>query len=260
MTAIVYRDKPPEFTELVGLVNRSVVAVAVGTKLDDAPNIVGTGFAAEFSEYFATCWHVAKAHDEITSLTPADLKARGLKDSKLRIALPTGTSYIWRELENYTWLRGMSEQADTCVLRLVGIAIPPLTLHKGDFVLGADVGVIGFPLGNALQGRELRPIVARTLLAGAIDPTTANQLSAGKAVLAQALAGGFSGSPVFSATDGTVMGMVSSKPLELTDLGTWPAGLSLAVLPTDIYQVLMKGVETTNRVIKDSLRQALAKK
>jgi len=260
MGPFIIRQSPLSFPELVGFVSRSVIAVAVGTGMDDAPNIIGTGFAVEFSEYFATCWHVARAHDQLTALPPQELASAGLKDAKLRIALPTGTSYIWRELENFTWLRGKSEQLDTCIFRLVGIALPPLILHKEDFVLGAEIGVLGFPLGNSLQGSALRPIALKNVLAGAIDPTPANRLPAGKAILGSSVAGGFSGSPVFSATEGTVMGMVASNPLEVRTEGTWPAGVSLAVLPMDIQQVLMQGVETTNRTIKDALRSHLGKK
>jgi len=260
MPSLVIRDSPLPFMDVVGAVSHSVVAVAVGTTSTGKPNIVGTGFALEFSEYFATCWHVASAHDSLLGLSPQELASKGLKDSKFRVALPGGGSYHWRELEEFTWLRGKYEKVDICIFRLIGIAIPPLTLHKGEFILGAEVGVLGFPLGNAMQGETLRPIITKTLLAGGMEPTPENHLDAGKAVLASSVATGFSGSPVFSASDGNVMGMVSSKPLEITPQGTWPAGLSLAVLPADLQQGLMSFVETSNRSIKDALRSSLDKK
>lgn len=164
MPSLVIRDSPLPFTDVVGAVTQSVIAVAVGTTAGGNPNIVGTGFALEFSEYFATCWHVASVHDSLLALSPQELASKGLKDSKLRVALPGQGAYHWRELEKYTWLRGKFETIDICIFRLIGIAIPPLTLHKDDFVLGAEVGILGFPLGNAMQGESLRPIVIKTIL------------------------------------------------------------------------------------------------
>lgn len=109
---------------------------------------------------------MAKAHDDLSGLSQEALKKYGLKDATLRVALPAGGKYHRKAIKPYTWLRGRDERADTCIFRLIGIVIPPLTLHSGSFILGGEVGLIGFPLGNALQGPELRPVVTKTVLAG----------------------------------------------------------------------------------------------
>ena len=98
MTRFVVRDKRPAFSEVVGLVSHSIIAIAVGTYLDGSPQIVGTGFAIEYAEFFSTCWHVANVHDELSHLTDAQLRERSLKDAKLRIAIPTSGKYLWQEL------------------------------------------------------------------------------------------------------------------------------------------------------------------
>jgi len=108
-------------------------------------------------------------------------------------------------------------------------------------------------MGKVLQGSELRPIVVKTTLAGGIDPIPANQLPSAQVMLATALAGGFSGTPIFSTSDGVVWGMVASKPLESSEEGVWPAGLSLAVTPSDISAVLRSGIDATTRLLKEAL-------
>ena len=48
----IVRKEPPTFPDVAAEVLRSVVAVAVGTTTGDRPNIVGTGFACEASEFY----------------------------------------------------------------------------------------------------------------------------------------------------------------------------------------------------------------
>jgi hypothetical protein len=141
MPLFIVRDTPPSFPEVVGLVAQSTIAIATGTFDDGTPQIIGTGFALEFSEYFATCWHVAQVHDELSSLSTEELNKRGLKDATFRVALPEKGKYVWRELQPYTWLRAHDEQADLCIFRLIDIVIPPLFLHKEMFILGSEVGI-----------------------------------------------------------------------------------------------------------------------
>jgi hypothetical protein len=258
MTTFVVRDTPPTFSEVASEVAKSVIAIAVGLLADDnKPNIVGTGFALQLAEYYATCWHVAQIHDELAKLSKEELASQGLKDNKLRVAMPVQGKYVWREIEPYTWLRGRSEESDVCIYRLIGLALPPLVLHSDKFIWGDEVGIVGFPLGNRLQGTELRPFVLKTIIAGGIDPTPANRLKAGRLALGIGVAGGFSGSPVFSSADGRVIGMVASTPLEVGELGAWPAGISLAVVPNDLHTVLGSGITATTGAIKEGLRKHL---
>jgi S1-C subfamily serine protease len=261
MTRFIVRDSLPSFSEVASEVAKSVTAIAVGLLTDgNQPNIIGTGFSVQVAEYFATCWHVAEVHDHLSKLSKKELAEQGLTDSKLRVALPVRGKYVWSEVEPHTWLRGWNADSDVCVYRLVGISLPPLTLHSGGFIWGDEVGVVGFPLGNRLQGPELRPLVLKTVIAGGIDPTPANQLKAGRLALGIGVAKGFSGGPVFSSADGRVVGMVASKPLEADSFGVWPAGLSLAVVPRDLHAVIASGIANTTAAIKEGLRKHLSEK
>lgn len=255
----IVRDTPPTFEEVAGHVAQSVIAIAVGMTKDNRPNIVGTGFALEWAEFFATCWHVAELDDRLGRLSSDELDKEGLKDAKLRIALRAEDSYVWRDVEPKTWIRGHLEEHDVCIYRIIGVAVPPLHLQASDqFPYGSEVGVIGFPMGSILQGEVLRPYVAKTTIAGGLEWPLSDGTSSGRLALGTAFAQGFSGSPVFSAKDGEVIGMVASKILE-TDQSDqqWPAGISLAVVPTLLRHALEEGIRISTNMIKASLRSYL---
>lgn len=260
MTRFIIRTTPPSFSEVAGYVAQSVVAIAVGLRLDSGePNIIGTGFALGLSEYYVTCWHVLHEHEKLLKLSQTELAQQGLKDNTLRIALPEQNNYVWREVEPYAWLRGYTEKADLCILRLVGITIPPLTLYDGQFSVGHEVGLIGFPLGTRLQGTDLRPLVLKTVVSGGVEPTPANKLKSSRLALGTSVAGGFSGGPVFSSIDGSVMGMIASITLEPepSGKGIWPAGISLAVPLGDLRFCLESGIKVTSATIKRCLQHQL---
>jgi hypothetical protein len=255
----IVRDKPPTFEEVAGHTAQSVIAIAIGTRLDGTPNIVGTGFALEWAEHFATCWHVAKCQDELVGLSAPQLQKVGLKDATLRVALREGDQYIWNEIQPKTWFRAFERVQDICVYRIVGLAVRPLYLYQGaQFAWGAEVGVIGFPLGNELQGATLRPYVLKTVISGGVElPVGDGTKRTPRVALATAVAGGFSGGPVFLATDGQVTGMVASTMLEEHEGSKWAAGISLAVPPVIIRTALQGQISNSTRVIKESLRKYL---
>lgn len=262
MTRFIIRETPPNFSEVASEVSRSVIAFAVGLRsADKQPNIVGTGFALEFSEYFATCLHVAEEYDRHYRYSKERLSELGLIDNKLRIALPDGNrKYHWREMETNTWFRGHLRESDVCIWRFIGLAIPPLALFPGQFLFGSDIGILGFPLGNYLQGPELRPLVLKSIISGGIDPAPSNGLLTGHLVLGTSVAGGFSGGPVFSVSDGTVVGMVASKTMEVSKGTAWPAGLSLAVTPQDLNYVLQSGLHQMTVVVRESVHADINKR
>ena len=45
------------FEEVASSVARSVIAIAIGKTLDGRPNIVGTGFAVEWPEYWVVFFY-----------------------------------------------------------------------------------------------------------------------------------------------------------------------------------------------------------
>ena len=75
---VIVRDTSPGFEEVVSQVIRSVIAIAVGLTEDKRPHIVGTAFALERAEFFATCWHVAEVDDELHKLNESELHKKGL--------------------------------------------------------------------------------------------------------------------------------------------------------------------------------------
>lgn len=258
----IVRDKLPPFEDVAGHVAQSVVAIAVGTRLDDgAPNIIGTGFALEWAEHFATCWHVAEKHDQIGRWSETQLKKAGLKDATLRLALRKGDDYVSAEIEPKTWFRGGDKTNDICIYRIIGVAVPPLNLYpEAGFPWGAEVGIIGFPLGNYLQGRMLRPFVLKTVIAGGFEMRVkigGTTTETPRLALGTTVARGFSGGPVFLATDGQVVGMLASNTtIEISGISS-PAGLSLAVHPASLKSVLESSLDTVIPVIKESLRKHL---
>lgn len=255
----IVRDKPPTFEDVAGHVLQSVIAIAVGKTVDEKPNIVGTGFALLSAEYFATCWHVAATQEEMAKLGQDDLARQELVDATLRVGVRAGENYIWREVEPKTWFRVGSTEQDVCVYRIVGIGIPPLQLQASDrWLLGSEVGVIGFPLGRYLQGERIRPFVYRTFIAGGFERKITPESVVPSLALGTSLAGGFRGGPVFSAKDGEVLGMVSSKVLEPDTEGrAWPAGISLAIVPSIIKNVFLQSGQISTAVIKEALRKHL---
>lgn len=259
MTQFIYRDGLPDFVEITNHVSRSTIAFAAGTRLaDNKPNIIGTGFALEFSGFYATCWHVAQAHDELLTLNQSQLNERGLKDNELQIAISNGQEYVWRRANPGAWFRQHDEESDICIFQMTDIATAHLSLAS-EVEFGEEVGIIGFPLGNRMQSDTIRPIVLKSVISGFLEPTPANQQRARKLIIGTTVAGGFSGSPVFSAKTGRLLGMISSIPLEIGDY-VWPSGLSLAVLPGDLKLVLINLANTTSQTIQTLLMEQNNKK
>ena len=251
----IVRKEPPTFPDVAAEVLKSVVAVAVGTTKDDKPNIVGTGFACEASEFYVTCWHVAEVQDKFKAMSSEELKGHGLLDAKLRFGFrrEDGT-YVWPNVEDQPLFRVANKAQDVCVYRLIGFTIPHVLLPAQDrWLLGQDIGIAGFPMGNALQGSTVRPLVSRTVLAGGLEvQTETGEVS--RVAIATAVAGGFSGSPNFSAADGEVLGMVASKIMEGEEATAWPAGISLGIVPSVIKKTFLELNKGTTDAIRASLK------
>ena len=251
----IVRKEPPSFPDVTSEVLKSVVAVAVGTTEDDKPNIVGTGFACEASEFYVTCWHVAEVQDEFGAMSDEELSSKGLVDAKLRFGFrKEDGSYVWPNVEDQPRFRAADKAQDVCVYRLLGFTVPHVLLRAKDkWVLGQDVGIVGFPMGNVLQGSKVRPFVSKTVLAGGLEIKTEDG-EVGRVAIATAAAGGFSGSPIFSAVDGEVLGMVSSKVMEEDGGMRWPAGISLGVVPSVIKENFSQLYKATTGAIRTSLK------
>jgi len=251
----IARDMPPEFEDVAEYVAQSVIAIAIGTRKDGSPNILGTGFALKRTEFFATSWHVAATGETIRALSKKQLSKRNLEDKICRIALPEpdGEVYEWHEVDTDSLICSYNKDHDICVYRMIGVEVTPLKLLPGDqWLWGSEVGIIGFPMGSLLQGLVLRPYVLKTVISGGLELPLDNGTRTPRLALGTSVAGGFSGGPVFSARDGQVVGMVSSTPIEEGEWGTWPAGISLAVTPSLIRHELRAHIKRTDEMIKKS--------
>lgn len=252
------------FEEISSSVLRSVVAIAIGLNLSDEPNIVGTGFSAVWPECFATCWHVAELEDKYKTLSKEQLERDfNLIDNKLRVGTRVGIDeYKWHVVEENTWFRISDKKADICVYRAIGVPVLPLNLYHGeDYPCGSEVGVMGFPLGNILQGKVLRPFWSKTIIAGGLELKLENGEDTPRLALDSSFAGGFSGAPVFLTTSGEVVGMIASKILEPDESGrVWPAGISLAVPASIIVKLVGAGMDKTTEIIKNSLHKTIEEK
>lgn len=259
---VIRRDTPP-FSDVAGHVSRSVVAVAVGTTIEGAPNIIGTAFAIETSEFYATCWHVAEAHDELLRSTPEQLKAKRLSDNKLRLGVMTADeSYIWREADVGAWMRFVDKEQDVCVYRVLGVQIPPLVMRRSEqrrTAVGEDVGIAGFPMGNYLQGGAIRPLAVRSVVSGASQFVNETGTTIAQVIIGSTVAGGFSGGPIFSAETGEAIGMIASKLLEPVgpDQFRLPAGLSLGVAAPILLSIHQRSVEGSSKYLMEAVRRGL---
>ena len=103
-------------------------------------------------------------------------------------------------------------------------------------------------MGSLLQGVVLRPYVLKTVISGGLElPLPGGRKHTPRLALGISVAGGFSGGPVFSARVGQVAGMISSQTIEKDELGSWPAGISLAVTPRLIRRELKRHAKRTDR-------------
>jgi S1-C subfamily serine protease len=255
---LIVRQDPQSFEEIVTYVLPSVVAIAVGADNERRPIIEGTGFAIEHTGIFATCKHVASKYRQLSRLEESEVIAQGMSDKALRLAvrMPDG-SYTWRTVNEGTFMCCESEELDICIFRLIDVAIPPLALHSNDvWDLGAEVGVIGFPMGNRLQGNTIRPYTLKTIVSGALEYAVGDDIRVPQVVLGTSTANGFSGGPVFSSKDGSVVGMVRSHLLEEGDprsIVRMPTGLSLAISPNSIR----RGMHDLFSISTGEIQQAL---
>lgn len=234
---LIIRQSPQSFEEIVTYVLPSVIPIAIGSDKNGRPIIEGTGFAIEHSGIFATCWHVAARYKELSRLDDHEVKELGMKDNFFRIAVRNKDGlYNWHKVEKGTLMHVMEESHDLCIFRLIDVSIPPLALHRDDvWDMGAEVGVIGFPFGNMLQaeGDKLQPFVLKTIISGATRYTKEDGTITPQLVLDTVIAGGYSGGPVFSAKDGSVLGMIRSQKVE-GEFTRMPTGITFAIVPSYI--------------------------
>ncbi|MEO8304450.1 MAG: serine protease [Betaproteobacteria bacterium] len=226
--------------EAIERVKPSVVAVGTFEKTRSPPfTFRGTGFAVEDGTLIATAAHAV----------PETLQADGRETMMVLVYAPGRSEPQGREAKAVA----VDRQHDVALLRIVGAPLPVVSFGNSSAVVdGRAIAFTGFPIGNALG---FQPVTHRGIIAAqppiALPSATARQLDsrvirsvkAGAFVLFQLDATaypGHSGSPLYDADTGDVIGVVNMK-LKLTkDAAVGQAtGISFAV-PAQYLQELIR--------------------
>lgn len=204
--------------------------VAVGTyepTRSPAFRFLGTGFAVDDGLTIATNAHV------VPDVLEADRR------ESLAVAIPLGDRVNIRSAEK---LR--SDPAhDLAILRIVGPALPALSLEEADVPEGQSVAFTGFPIGSALGLKpathrgivaaitpisiprgNARELNARQIRSLGSDPFSVYQLDA-------TAYPGNSGSPLFDPDSGAVVGVLNMVFVKETkeNVLSKPSGISYAI-------------------------------
>jgi S1-C subfamily serine protease len=219
-----------EFPNVVERIKPSVVAVGTFRQVDNPPfSLRGTGFAVGGGELVATNMHVASP--DASSVQPP---------SRLMVMAQVGGAV---RLMDAT-LAGSDPERDLAILRVQGSPLLPVALAEDDRVReGQAVGFTGFPIGGLLG---FSPVTHRgyvsAVTAIALPSPTARQLN--ERVIRRLKAGSFpilqldataypgnSGSPLYDAESGRVIGVLSMvlvKGTKDSAIGQ-PSGIAYAV-------------------------------
>jgi S1-C subfamily serine protease len=232
---------PAGLPEAIERVKPSIVGVGTFQKLR-TPSFVfsGTGFVVEDGTLVATAAHVV----------PETLKTDVREAMVVWVRMPGASEPQPREAK----VVAMDREHDLALLRISGAALPAVTLGNIKEVRdGQGIAFTGFPFGHVLG---FVPVTHRGVIASstpiAVPGPTSKQLNAqdvrnlksGPFVLYQLDAivyPGQSGSPLFDAETGEVIGVVNMGLLKNRKDATlnMPSGISFAV-PVQFLQELIR--------------------
>jgi serine protease Do len=222
-------------------VKPAVVAVGTFQKMrSPAFMFRGTGFAVDDGTLVATNAHVV----------PETLKTENGETLMVLVRVPEAKDPQPREAK----VIAMDKEHDLALLRISGAPLPTVTFGNSEAARdGQSVAFTGFPIGNALgfypvthRGiiASLTPIAIPAATANRLDARVVQGLKAGPFVLFQldtTAYPGHSGSPLFDAEAGEVIGIVNMgmlKGMKDTAVGQ-PSGISFAV-PARYLQELLR--------------------
>jgi len=215
--------------EALARVKPSVVAVGTFQKLRNPGFIFrGTGFAVNDGTLIATNAHVV----------PEALQAN--ETMMVLVHVPGATEPQSREAKTVA----INREHDLALLRITGARLPAVTFGDSEAVRdGQSIAFTGFPIGNSLGFYPVThggiiashsPIAVPATTTGQLDPRVVRSLKAGTFVLFQldtTAYPGHSGSPLYDAESGEVIGIVNMGFLKGTKdsaIGQ-PSGISFAV-------------------------------
>ena len=227
--------------EALGRVKPSVVAVGTLQKMR-SPSFVfrGTGFAVADGTLIATNAHVI----------PESLQTEPRETMMVLVHVPGASEPQPRDAK----VIATDKEHDLALLRISGAPLPAVTFGNSEAARdGQSIAFTGFPIGNALgfypvthRGiiASLTPIAIPSATANRLDARVVRGLKSGPFVLFQldtTAYPGHSGSPLFDAETGEVIGIVNMGFLKGTKDAAvgQPSGISFAV-PARFLQGLLR--------------------
>lgn len=228
--------------EVVGGVKPSIVAVGTFQKTRSPPFVFrGTGFAVGDGTLIATVAHAVsqEAQSDPPETMMVLVSVPGAREPQAREAKPVAVD------------RGH----DVALLRIGGVPLPALKLGNSNEVRdGTAIAFTGFPFGNAFGFNPVThrgivssqpPIALPSPNAKQLDNRVIRGVNAGPFVLLQLDASayaGHSGSPVYAAETGEVIGLISMTLKASKDAAVGLAtGISFAV-PVKYVEDLIRGL------------------
>jgi S1-C subfamily serine protease len=229
--------------EALERVKPAVVAVGTFQKMR-SPGFVfrGSGFAVGDGTLVATNAHVI----------PAASQTESPETMMVLVHVPGSREPQRREAKTVA----MDREHDLALLRITGPPLPVVTFgDSGKVRDGQGIAFTGFPIGNALgfypvthRGiiASLTPVAIPAATAKQLDPRVVRGLQAGPFVLFQldtTAYPGHSGSPLYDAETGEVIGVVNMGMLKGTKDAAvgQPSGISFAV-PAQHLEALIRGL------------------
>jgi serine protease Do len=231
--------------ETIERVKGSVVAVGTFERMRSPQfQFLGTGFAVEDGSLIATNAHVLpRLLDPVQSETIAIMIPLPDKDNPNQAQV--------REAKQVA----IDADSDLALLRISGPTLPPLKLgQSADVREGQEVFFTGFPIGAILGPHpathraiiaSVTPIAIPLSRAGELRPQTIRRLSAGQYPVFQLDATAYpgnSGSPLYDAATGEVIGIVNKVFVQGTKEAalTQPSGITYAVPASHLRALLQR--------------------
>lgn len=201
--------------DVVAKVNANTVAVLSGNPGDpNSLKLLGTGFIVTDAGFIATCAHVIREPGQYWVAT-TDLMGG------VNHLAPVDPRILFEQNLDLALLKVMAPVGATVTLLEAGAEI-----HAGD-----AIALIGYPEGvySRMEGGLIVPNVRSGIISGACRDRT------GKWMLwvDAAVHPGNSGSPVFRAEDGVVVGMITAMRVDQPIPGI--------IVPRDLGQALLAG-------------------
>ncbi len=239
-SALLFNSAHAEFPDVVARIKPSVVVVGTFDGLASPKfSLKGTGFVIGDGSLVATNAHVLD-------------KAVESDNAVLTVVINPGTAAT--QMRRAVRL-AQDEGHDLALLKIDGSPLPALTLADGGLVReGAAVGFTGFPIGGALG---FSPVTHRGMISAvtSIAPPVPSARALNEKVIRAVKSGrydvyqldataypGNSGSPVFDAESGVVIGIINMVFIKSTREAalSQPSGISYAIPAIHLKELMAR--------------------